>query len=315
MADLFAPPSDLSFAPPPISHPASSPPVPATIHDDATGDDAYLRRMQISEKDVAFEPAPPGQTTDARSVLPPLSPQPRSTNDPPPRQAEALPQPVQTRTNISRAPVRYAFPAAVSNLSPPLAKGETDLELDDKGPDAGEGENENPRSLRPGQKDFAKRFMSRHGWSKGSGLGASGSGITAPLQVQVEKQKKRPDSEGGGFVGPGGMGKIMGAKRTTRDTQEGKFGPMSEVIMLEGMLKGMDLDLEMEAQNGGLIQEIGEECGDKVKSLPPLELASHSLKTDAVWKSREGLYQSWRRESESRLCEVHQSTVCVASKS
>lgn len=315
MADLFAPPSDLSFAPPPISHPASSPPVPATIHDDATGDDAYLRRMQISEKDIAFEPAPPAQNPDARSVLPPLSPQPRSSNDPPPRQAEALPQPVQTRTNISRAPVRYAFPAAPSNPSPPLAKGETDLEMDDQRSDAGEGENENPRSLRPGQKDFAKRFMSRHGWSKGSGLGASGSGITAPLQVQVEKQKKRPDSEGGGFVGPGGMGKIVGAKRTTRDTQEGKFGPMSEVIMLEGMLKGMDLDLEMEAQNGGLIQEIGEECGNKVKSLAPLELASHSLKTGAVWKSREGLYQSWRRESKSRLCEVHQSIVCVASKS
>lgn len=136
--------------------------------------------------------------------------------------------------------------------------------MEDKRLDVREDESEISGSLRPGQKDFAKRFMLRHGWSKGSGLGASGSGITAPLQVQVEKQKRRPDSQGGGLVGPGGMGKIVGGKRTAHDTQGGKFGPMSEVILLEGMLEGMDLDLEMEAQHGGLIQEIGEECGNKV---------------------------------------------------
>lgn len=112
--------------------------------------------------------------------------------------------------------------------------------------------------------------MSKYGWSKGSGLGASGSGIVNPLRVQVEKQKKKPDSEGGGFVGPGGMGKIVGGKRkggAGAEAEEGKFGAMSEVVILKGMVDGMDLDAEMEsAGDGGLMQEIGEECGEKVSS-------------------------------------------------
>lgn len=129
-------------------------------------------------------------------------------------------------------------------------------------------EAEAPRSLRPGQKGFAERLMSKYGWSKGSGLGASGTGIVNPLRVQVEKQKKRPDSEGGGFVGPGGMGKIIGGKKKKNGegggAEESKFGAMSEVIILKGMVDGMDLDQEMTREEGGLMQEIGEECGEKV---------------------------------------------------
>ena len=110
--------------------------------------------------------------------------------------------------------------------------------------------------------------MSKYGWSKGSGLGASGSGIVNPLRVQVEKQKKKADSEGGGFVGPGGRGKIIGGKKKgghEAEAEEGKFGVMSEVVILRGMVDGMDLDAEMEGVgDGGLMQEIGEECGEKV---------------------------------------------------
>ncbi len=128
-----------------------------------------------------------------------------------------------------------------------------------------------PRSLRPGQKGFAERLMSKYGWSKGSGLGASESGIVNPLRVQVEKQKKKPDSEGGGFVGPGGRGKIIGGKKkggAGPETEEGRFGAMSEVVILRGMVDGMDLDAELEdSGDGGLMQEIGEECGEKVRFL------------------------------------------------
>jgi len=112
--------------------------------------------------------------------------------------------------------------------------------------------------------------MSKYGWTKGSGLGASGSGIVNPLRVQVEKLKKKPDAEGGGFVGPGGRGKIIGGKKKKdaeggEASEGGKFGAMREVIVLRGMVDGMDLDAELEgAGDGGLMQEIGEECGEKV---------------------------------------------------
>jgi len=119
---------------------------------------------------------------------------------------------------------------------------------------------------RPKQKGFAARMMSKYGWSKGQGLGAESSGILQPLRVQVEKRKKKSDAEGGGWAQPAGMGKIIGTKTgagTSSSTSEsaGKFGTMSNVIVLRNMLDGME-DLQSEIENG-LGQEIGEECGDK----------------------------------------------------
>lgn len=169
---------------------------------------------------------------------------------------------------ISRAPVRYDLPPAPSELRKPEL--DTDRAFDDGREN--EHEKEHPdnaqRSLRPGQKGFAERLMSKYGWTKGTGLGASGSGIARPLRVQIEKQKKKPDSEGGGYVGPGGKGKIIGDFKTDKlkgERETGKFGAMSEVVVLHGMIDGLDLDAELEtAGDGGLMQEIGEECGEKV---------------------------------------------------
>lgn len=169
--------------------------------------------------------------------------------------------------SISRAPVRYNLPLPPSelpeseaDLAKALANDGAEIEITDHG--------QEPRSLRPGQKGFAQRLMSKYGWTKGSGLGANGTGIVNPLRVQVEKQKKKPDSEGGGYVAPGGRGKIVGGKKAgePKATGEGdKFGVMSEVVVLHGMVDGLDLDAEMEdADDGGLIQEIGDECGAKV---------------------------------------------------
>lgn len=108
--------------------------------------------------------------------------------------------------------------------------------------------------------------MSKYGWSKGSGLGADGSGITTALRMQVEKQKKR---EGESTLGP--RGKIVGGKRKEGTDEKGKFGAMSTVVILRGMVDGMDLDEEVEG-SGGLMQEIGEECGDKVHFTPFYEV-------------------------------------------
>ena len=120
----------------------------------------------------------------------------------------------------------------------------------------------------PSRSGFAARIMSKYGWTKGSGLGAGGDGITTALRVQVERRRRRADAEGGGFAEPGGRGKIIAPKelkkRGRNEGEEGEedgVGKMSPVVVLRGMLEGME-DLRAEVEDG-LGQEIGEECGEK----------------------------------------------------
>lgn len=158
---------------------------------------------------------------------------------------------------ISRAPVRY---------SPPPPEPDVEEEEEDYRPTLGAPSPPaaaEPRSNRPGQEGFAQRLMSKYGWNKGDALGASSSGIATPLRVQVQKRRKRPDAEGGGWAEPAARAKIVGGERRGGEEEEEGPGAMSEVIVLRNMLDGMeDLRGEMEA---GLGQEIGEECGDKVR--------------------------------------------------
>ena len=259
----FAPPASFSDTPPP------PPPPPAEVPDDTTGEDAYERRLRLSQlaSQVERPPSPVQQPFE-----PPPPPPPSITNvqeplPPPPQPAAQIQAPAPT---ISRAPVRYNLPAAPSELPQSEAELENALQNEEEEPEP-EAEADAPRSLRPGQKGFAERLMSKYGWTKGSGLGASGSGIVNPLRAQVVKQKKKPDAEGGGFVGPGAMGKIIGGKKKVakgNEAEEGKFGAMSEVIILRGMIDGMDLEAELQGNggDGGLMQEIGEECAEKVRT-------------------------------------------------
>ena len=142
-------------------------------------------------------------------------------------------------------------------VPPPLGSGSGG------GPRTEEANPDAPRSRLPGQSKFAERLMTKYGWTKGSGLGADESGITSALRVQVEKRRKRPDAEGGGWAEPGSRGKILGGKtkKKTDGAEEDGIGPMSQVIVLRGMLDGM-ADLQAEIEDG-LGQEIGEECGEK----------------------------------------------------
>ena len=285
----FAPPGS-SFAPSPsIDDGGRSRYDP----NDRTGDDVSARRMRLSPfgrpaaEPLNHEPVP--REIEPLSISPsPPPPSPPAVDSPSQRNSHPPPAPP---ASISREPVRYNLPAAPSDL--PASESEleealrTDFREESQVDDA-------PRSLRPGQKGFAERLMSKYGWSKGSGLGASGSGIVNPLRVQIEKQKKKPDSEGGGFVGPGGRGKIIGGQKKgghDADPEDGKFGVMSEVVILRGMVDGMDLEAELDgAGDGGLMQEIGEECGDKVsKILKIRSLFGHSL-TMTVWPCGESLY-------------------------
>jgi splicing factor 45 len=237
IAEQFAPPN-YSFAPPPINSPPRKP-----AEDNADSD--------------SYSPVPPSEQ------VPPPPPPPEY---PPPPSAPPEPLPAGA---ISRAPVRYNLPPPPSEIPSSEAELEKALNAEEEDEEAEPaGTEEAPRSLRPGQRGFAERLMSKYGWSKGKGLGADGSGIVNPLRVQIEKRKKKSDAEGGGFRDPGGRGKIIGGKKNVpeKENDAGKFGPMSEVIMLRGMVDNMDLDSELEDDgDGGLMQEIGDECGEKVK--------------------------------------------------
>ncbi|RDW91403.1 hypothetical protein BP5796_02568 [Coleophoma crateriformis] len=226
MGNRFAPPSNYSFAPPPIE---PSPPKAMA----AAEVDSYAPILTSSEPPP---PPPSNDTTPVAAVTAPGA--------------------------ISRAPVRYNFPAAPSEL--PASEAELEQALEEE-PDEDEQDTaeDTSRSRRPGQRGFAERLMSKYGWSKGTGLGADGSGIINPLRVQLEKRKKKSDAEGGGFRDPGGRGKIIGGQRKEpeKESEVGKFGVMSEVIVLRGMVDGMDLDEEV--GDGGLMQEIGDECSEK----------------------------------------------------
>ncbi|EXJ85952.1 hypothetical protein A1O1_06321 [Capronia coronata CBS 617.96] len=237
----FAPPG-MSFAPPPNLNDESSPaistppPPPADVPDDPTGEDAYLRRMRLTQTQPTQTPPPP-------EVQPPPQVQP------PPGQ-------------IARAPVRYNLPAAPAEI--PASDAELEEKLAQSEQEANDSADNQP-SKRPGQAGFAERLMSKYGWSKGQGLGAQGSGIINPLYAKVDKRKKKSDADGGGYATPIGTGKILGGNKSkvAQEEEEGKFGAMSEVIRLEGMLNGLDLDEELAQGEGGIMQEIGEECGEK----------------------------------------------------
>lgn len=271
-AGQFAPPA--SFAPPPNINEVPPPP-PASVPDDPSGEDAFAHRARMGQPPNNGTPPPPGgppaPPPDDASGDDAYLRQLQNTHNPPPTETTPAPPPSRslaalqpTSATISRPPVRYTLPPPPEDI--PRSEAELEAVFAKEQPAENETENDEdaPRSLRPGQKGFAERLLSKYGWTKGSGLGATGSGIVKPLQVKVEKQKKRPDSEGGGFATPSGRGKIIGGKRKGGE-DTGKFGPMSEVIVLRGMLDGMDLDTELErGEGGGLMQEIGEECSEKV---------------------------------------------------
>ena len=315
-AAMFAPPSNLSFAPPSFDDDARPPrvddddddsytPAPsvnvrdatdepraAFAHtpapDDASGEDAYERRMRLSgmrqdnvaplEATATATPAPPiaikkpdvdmeakraeaqakiaafkaklqkpAPSTAAAPPPPAISPAPQASLSPPPAAEEP-------GTTISRAPVRYQVPAA---------------DQDEAMADVAEAPpaEEQSKSNRPGQKGFAERLLKKYGWEKGQGLGATGEGITTAIVAKAEKRKKRSDFEGGGWAAPKNMGKIVGGKRRKVAGDNGdadsdaRFGQMSEVVKLEGMLEGLDVQKEIEENN--LMQEVGDEMGSQ----------------------------------------------------
>ncbi|KAF8453482.1 hypothetical protein BGX38DRAFT_1177215 [Terfezia claveryi] len=177
---------------------------------------------------------------------PPSSPV-RYATTPPPGPPSIFPtatpsSEIAAASTISRAPVLYQQPPTQPSPTPPV-------EAEDEMSERSAHPEDELRSLRPGQQGFAHRLLAKYGWTKGTGLGAEGSGIVKPLHVVASKKKDEA-----------GRGKIIDQNKKHRDGDEGKFGKMTEVVVLKGMLRGIDKE---EIASGELRQEIGEECGEK----------------------------------------------------
>lgn len=137
------------------------------------------------------------------------------------------------------------------------------------------------RTARPGQESFAERHMKKLGWEKGQGLGASGEGITTALKMQAQKRKRKPDAQGGGYVAPANMGKIVGGKKAKPNpgegvTSGGELDGMSEVVKLSGMLENLDVEHEIAENN--LLQEIGDDMGQEYGQVERLY----------IWQKKDG---------------------------
>ena len=262
----------------------------ASVPDDATGEDAYTRRMRMSgmaaPESPPAPPPPPPPAAEPAPTPPPVAKAPdadimtkradaaakiaafkarfagQAQKPPTPPPAQPAPE-IQQVASPAPPPESEQEPNTTIARAPVRynipAPTEGDTPMDSNGSDAPTPPAEQGRSSRPGQKGFAERLLKRYGWEKGQGLGASGSGITTAIVAKAEKRKKRPDSEGGGWAAPANMGKIVGGKKRKLDPSAppAEAEITSEVVKFEGMLDNLDVGREIEEKN--LMQEIGEE--------------------------------------------------------
>ncbi|KAK9238220.1 hypothetical protein V1525DRAFT_401883 [Lipomyces kononenkoae] len=164
----------------------------------------------------------------------------------------ATPSPPRPEEESSRQFTQLSFVQSASDgqdsssiAKPPVMyTGNEELKDDDNQ----SGYNTGPPSPPPdkprektAKETFAKRLLAKYGWTPGTGLGATSGGITKALHFSADKAVK-------------GRGKIV--DKNARKTDDGKFGAMSKVIVLFGIVQPEQLDEE-------LAGEIGTECGAK----------------------------------------------------
>ena len=172
---------DESYQPPPPLAPSTS-----NLSADATGDDAYARRMAMSDAVHGVPPPPPSAFNKDDEMEeyepPPAAPSPTSVagvtsrgpvhhDMPPPPPPSFLPKPSNFDSDMHT--LHDTQTQAEETIVPPVAPSR--LPVGDEQPAEGVS---TPSSKRPGQKDFGKRMLAKWGWQKGSGLGAQGEALT-----------------------------------------------------------------------------------------------------------------------------------------
>lgn len=226
-----------------------------SVPEDATGEDAYMRRMKMGGASASASPAPvppPPEPVTEESIPTPVPPAKAPEVDLDSKRAEAAakiaafkarlagqasrpaaPDSAQLKSEIQQPPPpppplppppppeevdNATFSSAPVRYNVPSLAADEDTTMDtSNGHDASTPPGEQERSSRPGQKGFAERLLKRYGWERGQGLGASGEGITTAIVAKAEKRKKRPDFEGGRWAVPANMGKIVGGKKRKID--------------------------------------------------------------------------------------------------
>ncbi|KAH9857619.1 hypothetical protein C2E23DRAFT_770503 [Lenzites betulinus] len=251
-----------SVSPPPAPAPFTAP-VPPT----QTGEEAYLRRLALSQQGgapcapspVPFVDSPPAFTP---SVPPPGVPPPPAT----------APAPFLTDEKVRNS--KQAAAAIAARLSALAPKG--GFAAASTPPPPASAPPEETQAAEPAKKPdphgFAARLMAKWGHKEGQGLGVDGSGIVHALTVeQVAQGGKKGKGKGKGgaanskgmgagsaLAGPPGaakMGKIVNLNEDAKAREDReRFGAPSRVVVLTNMV-GLE-DVEDEE----LREDIGDEC-------------------------------------------------------
>ncbi|TFK86256.1 hypothetical protein K466DRAFT_587379 [Polyporus arcularius HHB13444] len=249
-----------SLSPPPA-------PAPAMVPVAQTGEEAYLRRLALSQQGFQPPRAPsPLPFSDSPPVQTPMVPPPMVP--PPPASAPASGPAISAEKIQHSKQAAAAIAARLAALAPKMGGPPPAAPSPPASSSAPPEELSGSASKKPDPHGFAARLMARWGHKEGQGLGVDGSGIVHALTVeQVAQGKSGKVGKTGKGKGKGGkeapaiggaaakMGKIvnMNEDAKTREDRE-RFGDPSRVVVLTNMV-GLE-DLEDEE----LREEIGDEC-------------------------------------------------------
>ncbi|KAI0345187.1 hypothetical protein BDW22DRAFT_1390597 [Trametopsis cervina] len=232
--------------------PAPPPSVPRV----ETGEEAYLRRLALSQRTPAAAPVRPPSPEPPSLAYNPFAP----TAAVPPPAAAGLPSSGTTLSDEKARKTREAAAAIAARLSALAPPGGSPS----AGPSGGSStppeviQESVAQKREPG--GFAARMMAKWGHKDGQGLGADGSGIVHALTVQRVKgaqDKKDAETKGGKGRGVGGskMGKIVNKNEDAKAREDReRFGEPSRIVVLTNMVGLEDVDDE------DLRGEIGDEC-------------------------------------------------------
>ncbi|KAF9264822.1 hypothetical protein L218DRAFT_972416 [Marasmius fiardii PR-910] len=221
------------------------PPPPSDVQRVDSGEEAYLKRLAMSNQSA--RPPPPSPPPLAYNPF-----APPSTVPPPPAPAPEGPPAMGPGTD-ERAKAAAAIAARLSAM-----KNASSAALTLPPPGENPFNDASEVGTSSSSQSFAERMMARWGHKEGQGLGVDGSGIVNALTVEQVKVGGKGKGQSGGNKGSGvgsGMGKIINDNEDAKTKEDrARFGDPSRVVMLTNMVGPEDIE------DDDLREEIGEEC-------------------------------------------------------